>query len=167
MALTSPDSKRNLILYTWPHCPFRRTCIWAKILIAANTLTLVAVINRATHRCRFWFILLTFRMQRSAVWFSQTVIHQRRRSGLGENKPASDLQLRWAHRFMAHLLLLFCWSLKVQIAVPHRETPITSFLGNEICRHISMKPPLNPRKPVWQRRYRKNLHCLDIHITMI
>lgn len=51
----------------------------------------------------------------------QTVTHERRRSGPGENKPASDLQLGWAHRFIAHLLLL-CWLLKVQTAVNSRLT---------------------------------------------
>lgn len=56
-------------------------------LITANTLTLFAVMNRVSHACGFWFIFLTFCMQRRHVLYNHNVTRQKKRSGLWENKP--------------------------------------------------------------------------------
>ncbi len=61
--------------------------IWGENLITASTLTLFAVMNRASHICGFWFIFLTFCMQRRRVLYNHNVTRQKKRSGLWENKP--------------------------------------------------------------------------------
>lgn len=63
--------------------------IWEENLITANTLTLLAVMNRASHIRGFWFIFLTFCMQRRRVLYDHNVTRQKTRSGLWENKLPS------------------------------------------------------------------------------
>lgn len=87
-------------------------------LIAANTLTLFAVMNRASHICGFWFIFLTFCMQRRRILYNHNVTRQKKRSGLWENKPPLFFSppLWWVYCFASQWRLLYCWALEVHVA---------------------------------------------------
>lgn len=90
--------------------------IWGENLITAHTLTLFAVMNRASHICGFWFIFLTFCMQRRRVLYNHNVTRQKKRSGLWENKPPAFSPLWWVHCFASQRLLLYCWASEVYVA---------------------------------------------------
>lgn len=92
--------------------------------------------NRVSHICGFWFIFLTFCMQRRHVLYNHNVTCQKKRSGLWENKPPSfSPALWWVYCFAWQRLPLCCWALEVCVVSNLKFKPWCEAASNRCFRN--------------------------------